>query len=84
MAFKLPFGSKDKDSAEHEDMSVSDADHLSTQQFNTIMPTPAGGDDTLQLGGAKGESTILPQPAVAAASAPETSGGGGGRDLRLP
>ena len=75
MAFKLPFGSKDDDYADHEDKSVSDADHLSTQQFNSIMPVTEQGAASAQLN-ADGEGDVV-QPAPAASLM-------AGRDLRLP
>lgn len=70
MAFKLPFGSKNNDDADQEDMSAADADHLSTQQFNTIVPVADGAEATKV--GVEGESA----PASGAALP--------GRDLRLP
>ncbi len=82
MAFKLPFGSKDKDSADHEGKSVSDADHLSTQQFNTIMPTPADGD-TPQLGAAESADAGA-TGATSSASAAHEAPMAASRDLRLP
>lgn len=79
MAFKLPFGSKDKDSADHEDRSVSDADHLSTQQFNTIIPAAADSGEALQLGAQAAQEEASVGPA-AGHDAPMAAS----RDLRLP
>ncbi|WP_338847034.1 methyl-accepting chemotaxis protein [Massilia sp. W12] len=78
MAFKLPFGSRNKDSAEQEE-SVADADHLSTQQFNTIIPNPDDMTATIPLSEVDNEG-LKPEPATPAAAA----SGGYERDLRLP
>ncbi len=82
MAFKLPFGSKDKDSADKVGLDVSDADHAPAQQFDTIEPNPDDVTATIPLSSARGDLGGIEATGLEAAPA-----GGGGMDMgsrRLP